>query len=56
MPTDGPIDETDIVAVGADLGLLMQGAQAALLALHRQAGDVEVHTLAEGTVVASKGR
>lgn len=48
------------VALGADLGLLMQGAAAALGALRGQSSDrhpdVHVHTLAEGTVVASKGR
>ena len=44
------------VALGADLGLLMQGATSALRALRGQSTDVDVHTLAEGTVVASKGR
>jgi 2-keto-3-deoxy-L-rhamnonate aldolase RhmA len=40
------------VAVGADLGLLMSGAQSALAALRGQSDTVEVHTLAEGTVTA----
>lgn len=38
------------MALGADLGLLVSAAQAALHALHRQPGDAEVHTLAGGTV------
>ena len=37
------------LACGSDLGLMMSGAQAALRALHPQSGEVEVHTLAEGT-------
>ena len=37
------------VALGSDLGLLMNGALAALRAMHPQAGRDEVHTLAEGT-------
>ena len=43
------------VALGADLGLLMQGAQTALAGLRGHSDDVDVHTLAEGTVIASKG-
>jgi 2-keto-3-deoxy-L-rhamnonate aldolase RhmA len=37
-------------ALGSDLGLLVGGAQAALHALRRQAGQAEVHTLATGTL------
>ena len=44
------------LALSADLGLLMQGAQTALQALRGHSDDVDVHTLAEGTVTASKGR
>ncbi len=48
------------VALGADLGHLMQGARHALRELRGQSStpetDVHVHTLAEGTVVASKAR
>lgn len=47
------------VALGADLGLLMRGARQALRALRASTngeGPEElVHTLAEGTVVATKG-
>lgn len=47
------------VALGADLGLLMQGARQALRALRASTNgegpDELVHTLAEGTVVATKG-
>lgn len=42
-------------ALSADLGLLMQGAQTALAGLRGHSDDVDVHTLAEGTVTASKG-
>jgi 2-keto-3-deoxy-L-rhamnonate aldolase RhmA len=41
------------VALGSDLGLLMQGAHSALQAMHRQSASVEVHTLAEGTRTGS---
>lgn len=44
------------VALSADLGLLMQGAQAALAGLRGQSDAVDVHTLAEGTVTAAEGR
>jgi 2-dehydro-3-deoxyglucarate aldolase len=37
-------------ALGSDLGLLVGGAQSALQALRRQAGQAEVHTLATGTL------
>jgi 2-keto-3-deoxy-L-rhamnonate aldolase RhmA len=40
----------NFVALSADLGLLVTGAQSALRALRHQSTDVEVHTLAEGTV------
>jgi 2-keto-3-deoxy-L-rhamnonate aldolase RhmA len=43
------------VAVGADLSLLLQGAQSALRALRGQSDDLEVHTLAEGTLPSPKG-
>ena len=44
------------VALGADLGHLMRGARTVLGALRGQSTDVDVHTLAEGTLVPSKGR
>ena len=43
------------VALSADLGLLMQGAQAALRALRGQSHGLEVHTLAEGTLTSPNG-
>ncbi len=39
----------DFMAVGTDLGLLMQGARAAMQALHRADDAPLVHTLSEGT-------
>ena len=39
------------VALGSDLGLLVQGAQSALSALRRQPGAAQVHTLATGTLL-----
>jgi 2-dehydro-3-deoxyglucarate aldolase len=42
------------VALGADLGLLMQGAQAALVGLRGRSDDVDVHTLAGGTVLSAR--
>ena len=45
----------DFVAVASDLGLLMRGAQAALLALRHAEPSAQVHTLAEGTKTESSG-
>jgi 2-keto-3-deoxy-L-rhamnonate aldolase RhmA len=42
------------VALGADLALLMQGAQAALAGLRGRSDDVDVHTLAGGTVLSAR--
>ena len=39
----------DFLAVSSDLGLLMRGAQAAVLALRHAGSEAHVHTLAEGT-------
>lgn len=41
------------LALGCDLGLLIQGAQDALTALRSQAGQTQVHTLVGGTQVPS---
>ena len=43
------------LALGADLGLLVQGATSALRALRGQSDDLEVHTLSEGTLPSPKG-
>lgn len=43
------------VALGADLGLLMQGSQSALQALRNPHPEAHVHTLAEGTVTGQNG-
>jgi 2-keto-3-deoxy-L-rhamnonate aldolase RhmA len=45
----------DFVALGADLSLLMKGAQAALQALRTPEGEAHVHTLAEGTLTGAGG-
>jgi 2-keto-3-deoxy-L-rhamnonate aldolase RhmA len=39
----------DYLAVGSDIGLLMQGAQGAVHALRTPGGEVHVHTLSAGT-------
>lgn len=44
------------VALGADLGLLMQGSRAALQALRNPHDEGHVHTLADGTLTGSNGR
>lgn len=43
------------VALSADIGLLMQGSQAALNALRNPHPEAHVHTLAEGTVTGQNG-
>ena len=45
----------DFVALGADLGLLMQGSLSALQSLRNPHPDAHVHTLADGTVTGSNG-
>lgn len=40
------------VALGADLGLLMQAAHDALLAMRGRSDHIDVHTLAEGTLTS----
>ncbi|MEP7280972.1 MAG: aldolase/citrate lyase family protein [Rubrivivax sp.] len=42
------------VALGADIGLLMHGAQAALSGLRGRSDHVDVHTLADGTVLSAQ--